>query len=137
MLGWLLKLMRQTSGTFHCLFVHGISVEINLYGIKSKIKLVKIEMVFCFENCFEYILLGQNIFWNRISILLHSGLNPAWHLWLSTRFSCCLKMKSVENILGYIFENNFTDFREAVSLENFFEIVQENTLKCSKLLVCL
>ena len=33
-----------------------------------------------------------------ISILLHSGLNPAWHFWLSTRFSCCLKMKSVENI---------------------------------------
>ena len=38
--------MRQTSGTFHCLFVSGISVEINLYGIKSKIKLVKIEMVY-------------------------------------------------------------------------------------------
>ena len=36
----------------------------------------------------------------RNSILLHSGLNPAWHFWLSTRFSCCLKMKSVENILG-------------------------------------
>ena len=45
--------MRQTSGTFHCLFVSGISVEINLYGIKSKIKLVKIEMVFCFEHCFD------------------------------------------------------------------------------------
>ena len=30
--------------------------------------------------------------WNN-SILLHSGLNPAWHFWLSTRFSCCLKMK--------------------------------------------
>ena len=40
--------------------------------------------------------------WN--SILLHSGLNPAWYFWLSTRFSCCLKMKSVENILGYIRE---------------------------------
>ena len=38
------------------------------------------------------------------SILLHSGLNPAWHFWLSTRFSCCLKMESVENILGYIRE---------------------------------
>ena len=33
-----------------------------------------------------------------------------------------------------IFENNFTDFREAVSLEKIFEIVQENTLKCSKLI---
>ena len=40
------------------------------------------------------------------SILLHSGLNPAWHFWLSTRFFCCLKMKSVEN--------NFTDFRENI-----------------------
>ena len=33
-----------------------------------------------------------------------------------------------------VFENNFTDFREAVSLEKIFEIVQENTLKCSKLI---
>jgi hypothetical protein len=32
-------------------------------------------------------------------------------------------MKSVENILGYI--------REAVSLKKIFEIVKENTLKCS------
>ena len=39
------------------------------------------------------------------SILLHSGLNPTWHFWLSTRFCCCLKMISVENILGYIQEN--------------------------------
>ena len=31
------------------------------------------------------------------SILLHSGLNQAWHFWLSTRFFCCLKMKSVES----------------------------------------
>ena len=38
------------------------------------------------------------------SILLQSSLNPAWHFWLSTRFSCCLKIKSVENILGYIRE---------------------------------
>jgi hypothetical protein len=35
-------------------------------------------------------------------------------------------MKSVENILGYI--------QEAVSLEKIFGIVQENTLKCSKLI---
>ena len=33
-----------------------------------------------------------------------------------------------------IFENNFIDFREAVSLEKIFEIVQENTLKFSKLI---
>jgi hypothetical protein len=36
------------------------------------------------------------------SILMHSSLNLVWHFWLSTRFSCCLMMKSVENILGYI-----------------------------------
>ena len=35
-------------------------------------------------------------------------------------------MKSVENILGYI--------QEAVSLEKMLEIVQENKLKCSKLI---
>ena len=33
-----------------------------------------------------------------------------------------------------IFENNFIDFREAVSLEKIFEIVHENTLKFSKLI---
>ena len=45
------------------------------------------------------------------SILLHSGLNPAWNFWLSTRFSCCLKMKSVENILGYIWEQFYRFLR--------------------------
>ena len=38
----------------------------------------------------------------RISILLHSSLNSAWYFWFSTRFSCCLNMKSGENIFGYI-----------------------------------
>ena len=44
-------------------------------------------------------------------------------------------MKSVENILVYIglsvhiFEDNFTEFREDVSLEKIFIIVQENTIK--------
>jgi hypothetical protein len=56
------------------------------------------------------------------SILLHSGLNPAWHFWLSTRFFF-LKMKSIEKILQI--------FR---SLENFFEIVQKNTQTCLKLI---
>ena len=40
-------------------------------------------------------------------------------------------MKSVDKILG-IFEDDFTDFGEAVILKNIFEIVQENTLKSSK-----
>ena len=52
------------------------------------------------------------------SILLHSGLNPAWHFWLSTRFSCCLKMKSVENILGYIREQFYRFSRGCKPREN-------------------
>ena len=62
------------------------------------------------------------------SIFMHSDLNPAWHFLFSTRFPWCLKMKSVENILGYI-RGQFTDFQEAGIYEL---IVQENTLKCSK-----
>ena len=73
-----------------------------------------------------YALSCCSILYLGFSILLHSGLNPVRHFWLSTRFSFCLKMKSVENISGYI--------QEAVSLERIFEIVQENNLKCSKLI---
>ena len=40
-------------------------------------------------------------------------------------------MKLVENILGYI-RGQFTDFQEAGIYEL---IVQENTLKCSKLIL--
>ena len=50
-----------------------------------------------------------------ISILLHSGLKPAWHFWLSTRFSFCLKMKSVENILGYIWEQFYRLLSKLIS----------------------
>ena len=42
----------------------------------------------------------------RNSTLLHSGLNPAWYFWLSTKFSCCPKMISVEKKIKGIFENN-------------------------------
>ena len=59
------------------------------------------------------------------SIFLHGGLNPAWNFWLSSRFSCCLKMKSVENLLGYI-RGQFYRFLR-------LKIVQENTPKCSEL----
>ena len=45
---------------------------------------------FCCGKCLE----DQQ--WN--DIMLHSGLNPAWHFWLSTRFSCSLRTKTVENI---------------------------------------
>ena len=51
-----------------------------------------------------YALSCCSILYLGFSILLHSGLNPVWHFWLSTRFPYCLKMKSVENILGYIGE---------------------------------
>ena len=54
------------------------------------------------------------------SILLHSGLNPAWHFWLLTRFSCCLKMKSVENILGYIREQFYRFSRGCKPRENLW-----------------
>ena len=53
-------------------------------------------------------------------ILLHSGLNPAWHFWLSTRFSCCLKMKLVENILGYIREQFYRFSRGCKPRENLW-----------------
>ena len=33
--------------------LRSIFISTDLYGIKSKIKLVKIEMVFCFEHCFD------------------------------------------------------------------------------------
>ena len=56
----------------------------------------------------------------RNSILLHSGLNPAWYFWLSTKFSCCLKMKSVENILGYIREQFYRFSRGCKPRENLW-----------------
>ena len=43
------------------------------------------------------------------------------------------RWNQLRTFLG-IFENNFTDFQEAVSLEIVFKIVQENILKCSKLI---
>ena len=44
------------------------------------------------------------------SILLYNGLNSAWHFWLSTRFSWCLRMISLEIILGYIRGQFLVDF---------------------------
>ena len=66
------------------------------------------------------------------SILLYSGLNPAWNFWLSTRFFWCLKMKSAVNILGYIGGQFYRFSRGCKPRENL--CVQENTLKCSKLI---
>ena len=64
---------------------------------------------------------------SSISILLHSGLNPAWHFWLSTRFSCCLKMKSVENILGYIREQFYRFSRGCKPRENLWNCSRKYT----------
>ena len=61
------------------------------------------------------------------SILLHSGLNPAWHFWLSTRLSCCLKMKSVENILGYIREQFYRFSRGCKPRENLWNCSRKYT----------
>ena len=65
--------------------------------------------------------------WTIASILLHSGLNPAWHFWLSTRFSCCLKMKSVENILGYIREQFYRFSRGWKPWENLWNCSRKYT----------
>ena len=61
------------------------------------------------------------------SILLQSGLNPAWYFWLSTRFSCCLKMKSVENILGYIREQFYRFSRGCKPRENIWNCSRKYT----------
>ena len=61
------------------------------------------------------------------SILLHSGLNPAWHFWLSTRFSCCLKMKSVENILWCIGEQFYRFSRGCKPRENLWNCSRKYT----------
>ena len=59
----------------------------------------------------------------RNSILLH----PAWHFWLATRFSCCLRIKSVENILGYIQEQFYRFSRGCKPLENLWNCSRKYT----------
>ena len=68
----------------------------------------------------ESFLISEKLEFKVNSVLLHSGLNPAWHFWLSTRFSCCLKMKSVENILGYIREQFYRFSRGCKPQENLW-----------------
>ena len=63
----------------------------------------------------------------RNSILLRSGLYPAWLFWLSTRFSCCLKMKSVENILGYVREQFYRFSRGCKPRENLWNCSRKYT----------
>ena len=53
--------------------------------------------------------------------MLHSGLNPAWHFWLSTRFSCCLK------ILGYIREQFYRFSRGCKPRENIWNCSRKYT----------
>ena len=47
-------------------------------------------------------------------------MNPAWHFCLSTRFSCCLKMKSVVNILGYIWGQFYRFSKDCRPQENLW-----------------
>ena len=82
------------------------------------IQKLKLKIYFFVDILTFYTLLIER---TRNSILLRSGLNPAWHFWLSTRFSCSLKMKSVENILGYIWEQ-FYRFSSRKSLKLFKKI---------------
>ena len=53
------------------------------------------------------------------SILLHSGLNPAWHFWLSED----------ENILGYIREQFYRFSRGCKLWENLWNCSRKNTKK--------
>ena len=63
----------------------------------------------------------------EISILFHIGLKPSWHFCLSTRFSCSLKMKSVENILGYIREQFYRFSRGCKPWENLWNCSRKYT----------
>ena len=88
-------------------------------GRKKRSRYLSCHMLF-------FLTMGQNNFGNN-RILLHSGLNPAWHFWLSTRFSCCLKMKSVENILGYVREQFYRFSRGCKPRENLWNCSRKYT----------
>ena len=60
----------------------------------------------------------------RNSILLHRCLNPAWHFLLSTQFPC-LKIKSVEKILGYIQEQFYRFLRGCKPPENLWNCLRK------------
>ena len=81
----------------------------------------------CMKLCPKYFDASVIMAGGNNSILLHSGLNPAWHFWLSTRFSCCLKMKSVENILGYIREQFYRFSRGCKPRENLWNCSRKYT----------
>ena len=82
----------------------------------------------CVMICYADLFYEQNPMLSMSnSILLHSGLNPAQHFWLSTRFSCCLKMKSVENILGYIREQFYRFSRGCKPRENLWNCSRKYT----------
>ena len=50
--------------------------------------------------------------------------------WFQPKISGCQQ----DFLVVWRWNHIFTDFQDAVSLEKIFEIVQENTLKCSKLI---
>ena len=59
--------------------------------------------------------------------LLHSGLNLAWHFWFINKIFFCLKMKSVENILGYIREQFYRFSRGCKPQENLWNCSRKYT----------
>ena len=69
-------------------------------------------------NCFQKKYYLYFIF--KEQQLLHSGLNPAWH-------SCCLKIESVENILGYIREQFYRFSRGCKPRENLWNCSRKYT----------
>ena len=78
------------------------------------------------RNHFSYYKMQRNIQLHSVIIMLNVLV---W-----TRFFCCLKMKSVLNILDY-FLKLFEIFSWNYSLSKICKIVLEYTLKCSQLIL--
>ena len=88
-----------TNGGGKCLDSFSVSVCSNI-------------LTYDIENLYVFKLHNLHLIYAKRTIhstLMYSGLNLAWRFWLSTRFSCYLKIESVENILGNI-QRQSTDF---------------------------
>ena len=97
--------------------IHIISLLLKKYYRISQSRIMYL-FIFAAFTQYHFNLMKYN------SILLHNGLNPAWHFWLSTR---CLKMKSVENILGYIREQFYRSPRGCKPRENLWNCSRKYT----------
>ena len=79
---------------------------ISFCAISKQIKNSYVEptlRVLCTTRLFIVAARDQKFVWSLEIVFcsIEAWIQPG-HFWLATRFSCCLKMKSVENILGYI-----------------------------------